>query len=126
MAKKKIFISCPMKGRTDENIQLSIRKMHLIAEILAGEELELIETFVEGANKDLPLVCLGESIKRMQDADCFIGVDDIYAWNGCRIERDVFELYKGSKNIFRVDGRTLMPDAYQIYATSEPVCTRAY
>lgn len=30
---KKLFISVPMKGRTEENIRKSIEKMHKIAEI---------------------------------------------------------------------------------------------
>lgn len=31
---KKLFISCPMKGRTEENIRKTMDKMHKIAEAM--------------------------------------------------------------------------------------------
>ena len=36
---KKLFISCPMKGRTNENIEISIEKMHKMAEIIFDQPL---------------------------------------------------------------------------------------
>lgn len=39
---KKLFISCPMKGRTEENIRKSMEKMHKIAEAVFEQELEVI------------------------------------------------------------------------------------
>ena len=44
---KKLFVSVPMKGRTEEEIKASIQKMKKIAEIYEGEELELIESYIE-------------------------------------------------------------------------------
>ena len=44
---KKLFISCPMKGRTEENIRKSMEKMHKIAEIIFDQELEVIPTYIE-------------------------------------------------------------------------------
>lgn len=41
---KKLFVSVPMKGRTEEEIKASIQKMKKIAEIYEGEELELIDS----------------------------------------------------------------------------------
>ena len=43
---KKLFISCPMKGRTEENIRKSMEKMHKIAEIIFDQELEVIPTYI--------------------------------------------------------------------------------
>lgn len=37
---KKLFVSCPMRDRTEENIRKSIEKMHRIAEAVFDEELE--------------------------------------------------------------------------------------
>lgn len=42
---KKLFISCPMKGRTEENIKKSMDKMHKLAEIMFEQELEVIPQF---------------------------------------------------------------------------------
>ncbi len=44
---KKLFISCPMKGRKEEDIKESIEKMHKIAEIIFNEELEVIKSYKE-------------------------------------------------------------------------------
>lgn len=36
---KKLFISCPMRGRTEYAIKASMEQMHRIAEAVFGEEL---------------------------------------------------------------------------------------
>ena len=93
---KKLFVSVPMKGRTEEEIKASIQKMKKIAEIYEGEELELIDSYIEdnppkGNNE--AIWYLGESIKKLSQADVFIGIDD-YGWNGCTIEREVATNYE--------------------------------
>lgn len=95
---KKLFISCPMRGRTEEAIRASMEQMHKIAEAVFGEELEVIPTYIED---DPPLFVqeaiwyLGESIKMMAEADYFIGIyDPERAFNGCIIENHVASLYK--------------------------------
>ena len=106
---KKLFISCPMRGRTPEAIKASIEKMHKIAEATVGEELEIIPTYLEGAEyKDRPIACLGESIKRMQEADYFIGVRENYEFAGCCIEDDVASRYGISRIL--VNTRHVAPD----------------
>ena len=85
---KKLFISCPMRGRTPEAIEKSIEKMHKIAEATVGEELEVIPSYMPDSEyKDKPIACLGESIKRMQDADFFVYIDDTYSFRGCETEK---------------------------------------
>lgn len=85
---KKLFISCPMRGRTPEAIEKSIEKMHKIAEATVGEELEVIPSYMPDSEyKDKPIACLGESIKRMQDADFFVYIDDTYSFAGCETEK---------------------------------------
>lgn len=75
---KKLFISCPMKDRTEAQIRGTMMQMHRIAEAVFGEELEVIQTYIpdppSGMNQ--ALWCLGESIKMLSEADYFIGVYD--------------------------------------------------
>lgn len=75
---KKLFISCPMKDRTEAQIRGTMVQMHNIAEAVFGEELEVIQTYIpdppSGMNQ--ALWCLGESIKMLSEADYFIGVYD--------------------------------------------------
>lgn len=93
---KKLFVSVPMKGRTEEEIKASIQKMKKIAEIYEGEELELIDSYIEdNPPKDSKEAVwyLGEGLKKLAQADVFIGIDKAYDWNDCYIERDTAQRY---------------------------------
>lgn len=87
---KKLFVSVPMKGRTVEEIKASIQKMKKIAEIYEGEELELIDSYVEDnppKNNSQAIWYLGKSLEKLSEADIFIGIEDDYDWSSCYIER---------------------------------------
>ena len=94
---KKLFISCPMNGLTDEMIKANREKMHKIAEIVFDQELEVIPSYIsqdppEGAMA--PMWYLGRSIQMMSEADYYIGVNMPYGYsNGCVIENDVAVTY---------------------------------
>ena len=94
---KKLFISCPMNGLTDEMIKANREKMHKIAEIVFDQELEVIPSYIsqdppEGAMA--PMWYLGRSIQLMSEADYYIGVNMPYGYsNGCVIENDVAVTY---------------------------------
>ena len=112
---KKLFISCPMKGRTEENIKNSMTRMHKIGELMFDQELEAIDTYIpdeapEGVNRGVWY--LGESIKRMAAADYFIGICWSDAFKGCNIERDVARAY--GIPVATVDIDEMMPDAAKI------------
>lgn len=99
---KKLFVSVPMKGRTEEEIKASIQKMKKIAEIYEDEELELIDSYIEdNPPKDSKEAAwyLGESLKKLAQADVFIGTCENFDWNGCYIERDTAQRY-GIKVIY--------------------------
>lgn len=93
----KLFISCPMRGRTEENIKKSMEKMHKLAEILFDQELEVIDSYIpEAAPVDLNnkrIWYLGESIKMMAEADYFIGIEYDPRYAGCNIEYSVAKAY---------------------------------
>lgn len=87
---KKLFVSVPAKGRTAEEIKASIQKMKKIAEIYEGEELELIDSYIEGnppKNNHQSVWYLGKSLEKLSEADIFIGIENDFDWNGCYIER---------------------------------------
>lgn len=93
---KKLFVSVPMKGRKEEEIKASIQKMKKIAEIYEGEELELIDSYIEdNPPKDSKEAVwyLGESLKKLAQADVFMGICESYDWDGCCIERETAERY---------------------------------
>ena len=62
---KKLFISCPMRKRSEEDIRKTFDKLHRIAEAVFDKELEVIPTYFEEnppANVNEGLWYLGESI----------------------------------------------------------------
>lgn len=94
---KKLFISCPMKGRSDEAIKKSRDKMHKLAELIYEEELEVIDSFIPGNAPDtrrVPVWYLGKSIQMMADADYFIGIHGTYDFKGCHIEETIAAEYE--------------------------------
>ena len=113
---KKLFISCPMKGRTEENIRKSMERMHKIAEIIFDQKLEVIPTYIED-NPSENIVYegiwyLGKSIQLLSEADFFIGIGWTDLFKGCNIERTVAENY-GMRCTY-VDVGELMPDALML------------
>lgn len=93
---KKLFVSVPMKGRTEEEIKASIQKMKKIAETYEEEELELIDSYVEGnppKDNHQSVWYLGKSLEKLSEADIFIGIEDDYNWSCCYIERQAASRY---------------------------------
>ena len=67
---KKLFISLPMAGKSEEEIRNKMAEYKENAEYLMGEELELIDSFIDNAPgdiKDVGIWCLGKSITMMAD-----------------------------------------------------------
>lgn len=84
----KLFISQPMKGKTDEQI-LEERNKAAGLFILEGENVEVIDSFFKDAPaKAAPLWYLGESIKLLGEADVVYFCKDWQKYNGCTIEHE--------------------------------------
>lgn len=84
---KKLFISQPMRGKTDEEI-LAVRSDAIqAAKDAIGEDVEVIDSFFQNAPADArPLWFLGKSIEMLSAADIAYFAR---GWNdarGCRIE----------------------------------------
>ena len=91
----KLFISCPMKDRTEENIKKSFEVMQGIAEAYTGETLEVVnpyepKTFESDADR---IRILSDSIRLMAEADYFITVENYFEYRGCSVENQVAVLY---------------------------------
>lgn len=115
MEKKKLFISCPMKGRTEENIKKSMDKMHKLAEIIFDQELEVIDTYIEvmPPNTNLDIWCLGESLKKMAEADYFIGINCGRDWAGCELEGNVAHQYDITRTYIDID-QVISEEEYKV------------
>lgn len=96
---KKIFLSVPMRNRTRENIERSLRKMRLYAKTALGDDVEFIDNLVvdEEAPKDAnySLWCLGKAIEKLSQADVLLTVDAPYFLQarGVYLEKEAFLEY---------------------------------
>lgn len=123
---KKIFVSAPMKGRAEEEIRKTIDKMKNIAEIYEGEEMELIDSYIEdNPPKDSKEAVwyLGESLKKLAQADVFIGIRESFDLNGCQIERETAEKY-GIK-AYAIPVRYVIDDYNALLNKLHPSCNEA-
>ena len=85
----KLFISQPMKGKTEEEIKQEREDALKFAKEVLQEDVELIDSYIfenPPNNADMALWCLGRSLTMMAEADivCFAkGWDET---RGCKIE----------------------------------------
>lgn len=84
---KKLFISQPMRGKSDEEI-LAVRKKAIkSAEKQIGESVEVIDSFFQAAPTNVkPLWYLGESLKLLAEADIAYFAKGWDEARGCKIE----------------------------------------
>ena len=84
---KKLFISQPMRGKTDEDILAERKKAIESAERNLGEPVEVIDSFFQNAPADArPLWFLGKSLELLSTADIAYFAKGWEDARGCRIE----------------------------------------
>lgn len=87
---KKLFISQPMRGLTDEEILKAREEIKNRAEKIIGEPLELINSFIEDYPdeiiKSIAVWYLGKSIQLLSQADIVYFGGDWRNARGCKIE----------------------------------------
>lgn len=91
---QKLFVSQPMNGKTKDEI-LSVRE-HLIevAERIMEKKFDVIDSLILDAPDDAnALWYLGESLKRMSNADFVIFARNWEKYRGCRLEHQAAQTY---------------------------------
>lgn len=84
---KKLFISQPMRGKTDEEILAERKKAIESAERNLSEPVEVIDSFFQNAPADArPLWFLGKSLELLSTADIAYFAKGWEDARGCRIE----------------------------------------
>lgn len=92
---KKMMISQPMNGRTNEQI---LEERNAIVGSLSKEGFEIINTFFDGFNvsgdaKNIPLIFLAKSLDKMADCDVVYFAKGWEKARGCRIEHEAAVAY---------------------------------
>lgn len=97
----KVFISQPMRDKTDEEIVAErYCAIEHVEHYFFKADIDVIDSYFENAPHDAsPLWYLGESIKKMEDADVVYFCKDWQKYNGCVIEHECAVRY-GKKIIY--------------------------
>jgi hypothetical protein len=84
----KVFISQPMKDKTDEEIKAERQRViDSIKQRFGTDDIEIIDSFFEEAPHDAkPLWFLGKSIQLLASADLAYFVKGWDNYRGCKIE----------------------------------------
>lgn len=89
----KIFISQPMNGKSDEEIMQERKEIIKVLEDRFGKDnTEFIDSFFDDTvlesnyDANIPVFLLGESIKKLSQADLVYFAKDWNKARGCRIE----------------------------------------
>lgn len=91
---KRLFISQPMRGKSDDEILAERSNAIQAAKEALGEEVEVIESFFQGAPADArPLWFLGKSLELLSTADIAYFAPRWSEARGCRMERACAEAY---------------------------------
>ena len=84
---KKLFISQPMRGKTDEEILAAREKAIASAKRHIGEDVEVIDSFFQDAPVDAnPMWYLAKSLELLSTADVAYFAKGWEEARGCRIE----------------------------------------
>ena len=91
---KKLFISQPMRGKTDEEILNERKKAIETAETQTGEPVEVIDSFFQKAPVGAkPLWFLGKSLEFLADADVAYFAKGWNEARGCKVEHTCAKEY---------------------------------
>lgn len=92
----KVFISQPMRGKTDEQIRTEHNEWADKLGKLSKDEIEVMDTIfddLDGEDPTTPLKCLGMSLYMMADADVVVFLPGWATARGCKIEHECAVAY---------------------------------
>lgn len=95
MAKSRVFISIPMGGYSQEEIEENIHKVKAAYEDRFGTNVEFIDSFFNDTDSNdwSPARCLAESLKLLSSADIAVFVKGWDKYRGCRLEHEFCNAY---------------------------------
>ena len=85
---KKVFISQPMKDKSEAEILAERKRAAMVTRNYLGEDVEVIDSIITDAPAGAsPLWYLAKSLELMAGADIAVFVKGWRDYRGCRIER---------------------------------------
>ena len=100
---KRLFISQPMRDKTDEEILAERKKAVRVVKEMLGEDVEVIDSFFQEAPHNAkPLWYLAKSLELLDTADVAFFCNGWEKYRGCRIEHTCANEY-GIRIIKKMD-----------------------
>lgn len=97
MIMRRLFVSQPMRGKTQEEIIERRNKAVEELQLRLNEEFEVVDSyFTEDEPKDVKssgVYWLGKSLELLSECDLALFIGDWYDYRGCQIEHQVCENY---------------------------------
>lgn len=125
----KLFISCPIRGRSIENINDSKKKMRKIAEIIFEEEFDNILGLSSDFAEEIPddasphVFHLGSNIQTLAETDYYIGLthtEEVGDYmTECEIANKIAERYCIRRVL--IDWMEICPDLIEMMKFNEAV-----
>lgn len=104
---KKIFISQPMRDKTDEQIKAIREAVEKYIFNKYDDDVTIIDSFFENAPHDArPLWFLGKSFELLSTADLAVFVDNWNEYRGCVMENEACKRY--GIDFITVDSKSLL------------------
>lgn len=104
---KKIFISQPMRDKTDEQIKAIREAVEKYVFNKYDDDVMIIDSFFENAPHDArPLWFLGKSFELLSTADLAVFVDNWNEYRGCVMENEACKRY--GIDFITVDSKSLL------------------
>lgn len=98
---KKLFISQPMAGKSNEEIKAERDRAIENAKRVLNDDVEVVDSFfencLEGEHseeiKHVPVLYLGEAIKKLAEAEVAYFTRGYFEARGCKMEMQIAEAY---------------------------------
>lgn len=103
----KLFISQPMRGKTDAEIEAERSKIIEEAKRRFGD-VDVIDSFFKGQDTSNPILCLSKSLEKLAGADVVWFAPGWECANGCTIEHEVAKRYLGDNHIVEADAKYIV------------------
>lgn len=90
MGTKRIFISQPMRGRSDKEIEEERLQILQLMKEVEGPDISLMPSFFKGRDREMlkPMRMLGMALELLSDADIAVFAPGWELGRGCKIEHE--------------------------------------
>ena len=92
-----VYLSIPIKGRDDKDIEYSISQLTKLAKVYYGEDIKVSNTYdgndIKCDTKEAVVSYITKASENLATADVFVCISNLLGFAECKIERAVADAY---------------------------------